>query len=53
MDGTAIFDIPTWGGPFYLYNVTQTHSIFYKPSGNTFVGMPKVRTLSILTLAMP
>jgi hypothetical protein len=30
MDGTAIFDIPTWGRPFNPYNVTQTHSIFVK-----------------------
>ena len=30
MDGTAIFDIPRWGRPFYSYNVTQTHSIFLK-----------------------
>ena len=39
MDWTAIFEIPTWGGPFNPYNVTQTHSIFVK---NTFLGMPKV-----------
>ena len=30
MDGTAIFDLPTCGGPFNPYNVTQTHSIFFK-----------------------
>ena len=30
MDGTAIFDIPTWGGHFKPYNVTQTHSTFVK-----------------------
>ena len=30
MEGTAIFDLPTWGGPFNPYNVTQTHSIFVK-----------------------
>ena len=30
VDGTAIFDLPTWGGPFNPYNVTQTHSIFVK-----------------------
>ena len=28
MDGTAIFDIPTWGKPFNPYNVTQTDSMF-------------------------
>ena len=30
MDGTAKFDLPTWGGPFNPYNVTQTHLIFIK-----------------------
>ena len=30
MDGTAIFDLPTWVGPFNPYNVTKTHSIFVK-----------------------
>ena len=36
MDGTAIFDVPTWGGPFNPYNVTQTHLIFVKLQENTF-----------------
>ena len=53
MDGTAIFDIPTWGGPFNPYNVTQTHSIFVKLKKNTFLGMPKVRAWSIFTLSIP
>ena len=53
MDGTAIFDIPTWGGPFNPYNVMQTHSIFVKFEKNTFLGMPKVRAWSIFTLSMP
>ena len=53
MDGIAIFDLPTWGGPFNPYNVTQTHSIFVKPKENRFLGMPKVRTWSIFTLSMP
>ena len=30
MDGTAIFEVPTWGGPFNPYDVTKTHSIFAK-----------------------
>ena len=29
-NGTAIFDLFTWGGHFNPYNVTQTHSIFSK-----------------------
>ena len=53
MDETAIFDLPTWGGPFNPHNVTQTHSIFVKLLKNTFLGMPKVRVLSIFTLPIP
>jgi hypothetical protein len=53
MDGTAIFDFPTWGGPFKPYNVTHTHSIFVKLYENTFLGMPKVRGWSIFKLSMP
>ena len=30
MGRTAIFDLPTQGGPFNPYNVTQMHSIFSK-----------------------
>ena len=30
MDGTALFDEPTWGGLFNPYNVTKTHSKFAK-----------------------
>ena len=30
MDGTTIFDLPTWGRPFNPYNVTKSHSIFLK-----------------------
>ena len=30
MDGTAIFDLHTCGGPFNPYNVTKTDSIFVK-----------------------
>ena len=43
MGGTAILDPPTWGGPFNLYNVTQTHSTFLKLYDNTFLDMPKGR----------
>ena len=53
MDGTAIFDLPTLGGPFNPYNVTKTHTIFVKLQENTFLGMPKVRAWSIITLSMP
>ena len=53
MDGTAIFDLPTRGGPFNPYNDTQTHSIFVKLQENTLLGMPKVRAWSIFTLSMP
>ena len=53
MDGNAIFDIPTWGGYFNPYNVTQTHSTFVKLLENTFLGMPKVIALAIFTLSMP
>ena len=52
MDGTAIFDLPTWGGPFNPYNVTQTHSIFIKLLDNTFLGTPKVRAGSFFTLSI-
>ena len=52
MDGTAIFDLPTWGGPFNPYNVTQTHSIFIKLLDSTFLGMPKVRAGSFFTLSI-
>ena len=45
MDGTAIFDLPTWGGPFNPDNVTQIHSIFLKLKGNLYSCMPKVRSL--------
>ena len=30
MDGTGIFDLPTWGGSFNPYNVSQTHLIFFQ-----------------------
>ena len=53
MDGTAIFDIPTWGGHFNPYNDTKTHSTFVKLYENTFLGMPKVMAWSIFTLLMP
>ena len=51
---TDIFILPrtAWGGPFNLYNITQTHSIFVKLLENTFLGMPKVRAWSIFTLSM-
>ena len=52
MDGTAIFDLPTCGGPFNPYNVTQIHSIFVKLYENTFLDMPKVRAGSIFTFSM-
>ena len=45
MDGTAVFDLPTLGGPFNPDNVTQTHSIFLKLKGNLYSCMPKVRSL--------
>ena len=53
MDGTAIIELPTRGGPFNPYNVTQTQSIFVKLYENTFLGMPKVTSWSIFTLSMP
>ena len=53
MDGNAILNLPTWGGPFNPYNVTQAHSIFVKLQENTFLGMPKVRAWSIFPLPMP
>jgi hypothetical protein len=48
MDGTAIFDLPTWGGPLNPYNVTQTHSIFLK----LFKIILKVREWTFFTLSM-
>ena len=43
MEGTAIFDLPTWGGPFNPYKFKQTHSIIlFKLEDNPFLGMPNV-----------
>ena len=54
MEGTLDFDCLHFkGAALNLNNVTQTHSIFAKLLENTFLGMPKFRTWSIFTLAMP
>ena len=52
MDGTLNFDCFNLGETFHIKNVTQTHSIFVKCWNNTFLGMLKVKTWYIFTLAM-
>ena len=52
MEGFWILTLLTQGPTFNLNNGTETHSNFVKLLENTFLGMPKVRTWPILTLAM-
>ena len=53
MDGTLDFANLHWGRVFNPNNATQTHSIFVKLLGNTYLGMPKVRAWPIFAMSVP